>query len=65
MPKQRIHIILGAVVDYNKWFINQEQNEEELQHYLERAAQDKINRIQCHNIPGYHGYFEIEYSGSL
>lgn len=46
MQRQRMDIMIGAVIDCDKWLFNQEENEKKLQQFLEKAAQDKINEIQ-------------------
>lgn len=62
MKIQRMDIMIGAVIDCDKWLFNQKENERKLQKYLERAVQDKINEIQGGKPLNYDGYFEIEYS---
>lgn len=65
MPRQQMDIMIGAVIDCDKWLFKQKENEETLQQYLETAAQDKINEIQGGAPLAYNGYFEIEYSDLL
>ena len=65
MQRQRMDIIIGAVVDCDRWNFKQKENEAELQQYLEKAAQDKINELQDGEPLDYDGYFEIEYSDPL
>ena len=65
MQRQRMDIMIGAVIDCDKWLFNQEENEKKLQQFLEKAAQDKINEIQGGDPLEYNSYFEIEYSDPL
>lgn len=66
MQRQRMDIIIGTVIDCDRWLFNQEENEKKLLQYLQKATQDKINEIQGGKPMAYDGdYFEIEYSDPL
>jgi hypothetical protein len=65
MQKQRIDIIIGAVIDCDRWNFKQKNNEAELHKHLETAVQDKINELQGGEPLDYDSYFDIEYSDPL
>lgn len=66
MQRQRMDIIIGTVIDCDRWLFDQEENEKKLQQYLKKATQDKINEIQGGKPMDYDGYcFEIEYSDPM
>lgn len=65
MQRQRMDIMIGVVIDCDKWLFKQKENERKLRKYLETTAQDKINEIQGGRPLDYDGYFEIEYSDPI
>jgi hypothetical protein len=65
MPKQRIELIIGAVVETDSWNF-EPQALERLRNWAEIAVQDQITQIQGGEPEGYdNNYVEIEYGELL